>query len=76
MMQSVGGSVRGSVGDQLTGGQWFVETHVSNYFNREEFQHDQYYILDRWMSPFKDWLNLFAVSVSATVSAAIFEKFL
>ena len=24
------------------------------------------------MSPIKDWLNLFAVSVSATVSAAIF----
>ena len=28
------------------------------------------------MSPFKDWLNLFAVSVSATVSVAIFGKFL
>ena len=28
------------------------------------------------MSPLKDWLNLFAVSVSASVSAAIFEKFL
>ena len=28
------------------------------------------------MSPFKDWLNLFAVSVNATVSAAIFGKFL
>ena len=27
------------------------------------------------MSPFKDWLNLFAVSVSATVSAAIFGTF-
>ena len=28
-----------------------------------------------WMSPLEDWLNLFAVSVSATVSTAIFEKF-
>ena len=27
------------------------------------------------MSPLKDWLNLFAVSVSATVSAAIFGKY-
>ena len=34
------------------------------------------HILHRRMSPLEDWLNLFAVSVSATVSAAIFEKFL
>ena len=28
------------------------------------------------MSPLKDWLHLFAVSLDATVSAAIFGKFL
>ena len=28
------------------------------------------------MSPFKDWLTLFAVSINATVSAAIFGRFL
>ena len=40
-------------------------------YNREAFQLYRYFILQRYMSPYKDWLNWFAVSVSATVSAAI-----
>ena len=44
-------------------------------YNQEAFQLDQYYILHvhRWMSPPKDWLNLFAVFVSASVCSNIWE---
>ena len=54
----------------------FPGFRVALNHNREALQLDRHYILHRWKRSLKDWLNLFVVSVSATASAAIFEKFL